>query len=156
MTELHTDERWLKHRRQVKDGESAIKSVKGMYNDPQRPAELYGFWQTEPFRLKLTENGKIPFNKYGNIEIFNGPLPKECCYVNLPKTVTICRRLDIEFVQAVVGFEKNRSGSYPITKGVVIFKSDYAKVKAESAKVEEIMDKRRAERETKVAKKAWK
>ena len=51
VSELHTAERWLKNRRQVKDGEEPIKAVTGMYNDASRVAELFGFWQTKPFRL---------------------------------------------------------------------------------------------------------
>lgn len=43
-TELHTIERWFKSRREVLPGERPIKAVTGMYNDPKRVAELYGFW----------------------------------------------------------------------------------------------------------------
>ena len=44
VTELHTSERWLKHRREVKPRERPVKSVTGMYNDPNKTAELFGFW----------------------------------------------------------------------------------------------------------------
>ena len=40
--------------------EPAYKRVKGLYNDPERMAELYGYWQTVPYVCKLTEDGKIP------------------------------------------------------------------------------------------------
>jgi hypothetical protein len=33
LTELHTQERWRKHSRQVKPGEEPYKQVKGLYND---------------------------------------------------------------------------------------------------------------------------
>ena len=34
--------------------------MKGLYNDPERMAELYGYWQTIPWKNELTEDGKIP------------------------------------------------------------------------------------------------
>lgn len=42
------------------DGEEPIKQVKGLYNDPNRQAELFGYWQTRVFKIALTEEGKIP------------------------------------------------------------------------------------------------
>ena len=60
--------------------------------------------------MTLTEDGTIPKNSYGNIETFNGPLPEECCHVIVPKAVTICKRLNIDYVQAVTGFEKAPTG----------------------------------------------
>lgn len=62
ITELHTQERWRKHQRQVKPGETCVKRVKGLYNDPERMAELYGYWETTPFSISLTVDGKIPAN----------------------------------------------------------------------------------------------
>jgi len=60
VTELHTKERWRKLQRQVRQGEEPVKIVKGLYNDGERMAELYGYWQTERFVNALTEEGKIP------------------------------------------------------------------------------------------------
>ena len=122
VTELHTAERWLPLSRKVKNGEKPIKKVTGMYNDKTRLAELYGFWQTEPWKLTLTEDGHIPQNRYGNIETFNGPLPPECCHVNVPRAAQLSKKLGIEHVPAVVGFELGGRGQYPLVKGVVIFK----------------------------------
>lgn len=102
-----------------------------MYNDKNRLAELFGFWQTDPFKLTLTADGHIPMNKYGNLETFNGPLPPECRYANLPKIIPVCKKLQCEYVPAVIGFEIARGGSHPVVKGVVMFKTDYKKVKEE-------------------------
>lgn len=101
-----------------------------MYNDPQRVAELYGFWQTSAFMLELTDEGKIPRNKYGNLEIFNGPLPDECKWVDFPKVIKACKQLKVEYVPAVVGFEKGGAGfSHPLLRGVVVFREDVEKIK---------------------------
>ena len=67
-----------------------------------------------------TEDGHIPKNKYGNIEIFNGPLPKKTCWVqHIPKIMDICRKLKVEAVVAVVELKR-----YPVKKGAVIFWKD--------------------------------
>ena len=84
VTELHTPERWLKYRREVKPRERPVKSVTGMYNDPNKTAELFGFWQTRPYKLQLTPGGRIPRNAHGNIEMFTGPLPPETCLIDVP------------------------------------------------------------------------
>jgi hypothetical protein len=44
----------------VKDGEEPYKNVKGLYNDPEKQAELYGFWQTDVFVNKITTDGQLP------------------------------------------------------------------------------------------------
>ena len=118
-----------------------------MYNDKNRLAELYGFWQTEPWKLTLTEDGHIPKNRYGNIETFNGPLPPECVYVNCTRSIPLSKKLGIEFVPAVIGFELGSRGQYPITKGVVIFKEDEASLRAESHKWDIEAAKREAKKE---------
>ncbi len=137
VTELHTEERWKKHSRQVRTNEKPVKKVKGLYNDPERVAELYGFWQTDPFKLTLTADGKIPVNKYGNIEVFNGPLPEGCVHVYLPKALVVCKKLGLEHVPAVVGFEKTQGRSHPMIAGVVTFKKNVKIIEEAASKMEE-------------------
>ena len=75
-------------------------------------------------------------NQYGNLEMFNGPLPPECCWVDVPRAKQICKKHDIEFVVAMWGFEKKGGGfSVPLTKGVVVFKKDATKLKEEAEAV---------------------
>jgi hypothetical protein len=136
VVELHTAERWLKYRREVIPDEHPTKIVKGMYNDPQRPAELYGSWQTRPYKQTLTSTGQIPRNKYGNIELFNGPLPEETQWLNLPKIFTVCKKLNAEYVPAVWGFEKGAGGfSHPLVKGAVVMRKDVGKIFKECARI---------------------
>ena len=136
VVELHTPERWLKYRRMVLESEEPVKVVKGMYNDPSKLAELFGYWQTTFYKLELTPDGKIPRNKYGNIELFNGPLPDECKWIDLPKLYQVCKRLQVECVPAVWGFEKGpRGGSYPQIRGGVVLKEDVSRITEECARL---------------------
>lgn len=45
---------------------------------------LFGYWQTKKFKNELTADGKIPVNDYGNLEVFNGPLPPGTVHVAVP------------------------------------------------------------------------
>ena len=127
-----------------------------MYNDKSRLAELYGFWQTKPFKLTLTKDGHIPKNAFGNLETFNGPLPPECCYVNSTRCMPLAKKLGIEYVPAVVGFELGGRGSYPLVRGCVIFRKDEFELRSESRKWEEEAAKREEKKEKEAAKNAWK
>ena len=35
-----------------------------------RPLEIFGFWQTDVYEAPPAENGKVPRNEYGNVELF--------------------------------------------------------------------------------------
>ena len=64
-------------------------------------------------------------NEYGNIELFNGDLPSSTCWVNLPKVMSICKKLEIEAVPALIGFDKLSDGrSVPVISGAVCFEKD--------------------------------
>ena len=84
----------------------------------------------------MTDDGHIPQNRFGNIEIFNGPLPPECCYVNVVKSIPLSKKIEIEYVPAVIGFDMSGKGNYPVIRGVVIFRKDEEKLRKESLKWE--------------------
>lgn len=58
---------WKKNGRQIKQGEEPYKEVETVHSKSY--VKVYGEWQTEPYSLSLTENGKLPKNQYGNIEV---------------------------------------------------------------------------------------
>lgn len=75
-------------------------------------------------------------NQYGNIEIFNGPLPEGTVHVDLPRAAQICRKLGIHHVPAVVGFEKGGHGkSHPCISGVVTFSKHIGEIEDEFKRI---------------------
>lgn len=64
----------------------------------------------------------------------------------------MCKKLQIEFVQAVVGFEKGAGGSHPMIKGVVIFKKDKKGLLGAVEEFQELQKKKEEEKEIKMAK----
>lgn len=49
-----------------------------------RPLEIFGFWQTDVYEAPPAENGKVPRNEYGNVELFKPwMLPKGTVHLPL-------------------------------------------------------------------------
>jgi hypothetical protein len=57
-------------------------------------------------------------------------LPAECCWVNVPKGKALAKKLKIDFVPAMIGFERisGTNMSHPIVKGLVVLKTDREKL----------------------------
>ncbi|KAK6747092.1 hypothetical protein RB195_000370 [Necator americanus] len=124
---------WIKMARSVKEGEKAYKVVKARSN-PRIPAEqreqryldVFGFWQTEPFRPPKVENGRIPRNEFGNVYMYQPTMcPIGAVHLRLPGLPSIARRLGgLECVPAVVGWEFNSCSNFPIIEGACVLEKD--------------------------------
>jgi xeroderma pigmentosum group C-complementing protein len=74
---LHSRETWVKEAKVVKLHEKPYKIVKTMKYDRSKnklirdiPLELFGIWQTKDYEPPIAENGLVPRNGYGNVELF--------------------------------------------------------------------------------------
>ena len=89
---LHTAEQWKRLRRKVKKGEEPIKITKGNYNDKTKMARLYAAWQTEVYHIKLNDDGTLPENDYGNIEVFKpSDLPEGTTHLEVYGAKALCK-----------------------------------------------------------------
>lgn len=127
---LHTVEQWRRLRRKIKPGETPLKITKGNYNDKSKMARLFAPWQTEIYHIKLNDDGTIPTNEYGNIEVFRpSDLPKGTTHLEIFGAKALWCKLGIEYKAAVTGFSLGSNGNhYPIIKGVVVHTKDLEKV----------------------------
>ena len=75
---LHSRDIWLKKAKTVRLNEKPFKIVKsrpkydrlsGTYLS-DLPLELFGYWQVEDYKPPKVENGVIPRNAYGNVDLF--------------------------------------------------------------------------------------
>ena len=84
--------------------------------------ELFGLWQTEAWAPPAAENGIVPKNERGNVEVppFAKCLPGGTVHVNVPRAFAACRRLEVDFAPALIGFEPGRGGMLPKIEGVVV------------------------------------
>ncbi|KIW18738.1 hypothetical protein PV08_03027 [Exophiala spinifera] len=160
-----TAESWHKEGRRPKEGEAPLKlvPVRAVTLARKREAEdyerrtgekqtqgLYSWDQTEYIIPPPIENGVIPKNAYGNIDCFvPSMVPKGAVHVPLRGTVRICKKLEIDFAEAVTGFEFGNKMAVPVITGVVVAKEN------EKAVIEawtEFNEKQRQKEETKMEK----
>ena len=131
-----TGESWHKEGRQVKPGERPMKMVpvravtlmrKREVEEAQRDSGeklkqgLYSLDQTEWIIPPPIENGVIPKNAFGNMDCYVPTMvPKGAVHIPLKGTMKICKRLGIDYAEAVTGFEFGKQMAVPVITGVVV------------------------------------
>ncbi|EAW14029.1 Rad4 family protein [Aspergillus clavatus NRRL 1] len=129
-------ESWHKEGRQIKVGEAPLKRVpiravtllrKREVDELERetgekPKQgLYAKYQTEYIIPPPIRDGIIPKNDYGNIDCFvPSMVPRGAVHIPWPGTVRICKKLGIDFAEAVTGFEFGSKMAVPVIQGVVV------------------------------------
>ena len=81
--------------------------------------DLFGYWQTKMFEPPFAENGRIPRNEFGNVELFQPcMLPIGCVHIKgCPNLNRCCRKLNLDCVAAVVGFDAHGGFSHAVMDG---------------------------------------
>ncbi|KAK5080568.1 hypothetical protein LTR05_008511 [Lithohypha guttulata] len=135
-----TAESWHKEGRVPRAGEAPMKyaPVRAVTLTRKREAEehlirtgekqmqgLYSEEQTEYIIPPPIKDGHIPKNSYGNIDCFvPSMVPKGAVHLPLKGCVRLCKKLEIDFAEAVVGFEFGNKMAVPVIQGVVIAKEN--------------------------------
>jgi xeroderma pigmentosum group C-complementing protein len=154
---LHSKSRWQREMRKVKKGEQSVKKVISILGNNDTLVDLYGFWQTEPYDTSIQQDGSLPRNDYGNFELFNGIIPEGTVHIELPGLPKICKKLGLEFVETVVGFEKSKTGhSHIIKGGILAHKRDHDAIVEAFEKYKDEIMKKEAEKAKKEVLKLWK
>lgn len=79
------------------------------------PLELFGIWQTKDYEPPIAENGVVPRNGYGNVELFKpSMLPINTVHLRLPGLNRVCKKLGVDCAQAVVGFDSTGGWPFPV------------------------------------------
>ena len=131
-----TSESWHKEGRAVKPGEQPLKNVpvRAVTANRKREVEeaerdgggklmqgMYARYQTDWIIPDAIQNGVIPKNAYGNIDCFvPSMVPEGAIHIPLRSTVRVCKRLGIDFAEAVTGFEFGNRMAVPVLTGVVV------------------------------------
>lgn len=129
-------ETWHKEGRRVKVGETPLKLVpiravtmnrmreveEALRETGEKPKQgLYARYQTEYIIPPPIKDGKIPKNEYGNIDCFvPSMVPKGAAHVPWSGTVRVCKKLGLDYAEAVTGFEFGSKMAVPVIQGVVI------------------------------------
>lgn len=87
---------------------------------------LFSHAQTEWIIPAPIENGIIPKNEFGNIDLYvDSMLPKGGVHIPMRGIPKICRRLGFDFAEAVTGFEFGNRIAVPIVTGVVVAEENF-------------------------------
>lgn len=168
-----TGESWHKEGRQLKPHQTPLKMVpiravtltrKREVEEAQRDGGgeklkqgLYAWDQTEWIVPPAIVGGVIPKNAYGNMDCFVPTMvPEGAAHVPLRSTAKICKRLGIDFAEAVTGFEFGKQRAVPVITGVVVAEEHEALVRREWEKDEEERRIKEEGKREKVALAMWK
>ena len=129
-------ESWHKEGRQIKVSQAPLKRVpiravtllrKREVDELERetgekPKQgLYAKFQTEHIIPPPIRNGVIPKNDYGNIDCFVPRMvPRGAAHIPWSGTVRVCKKLGIDYAEAVTGFEFGSKMAVPVIEGVVV------------------------------------
>nr|KAF6311459.1 XPC complex subunit, DNA damage recognition and repair factor [Myotis myotis] len=166
---LHSRDTWLKQGRVVRLGEVPYKMVKGYSNrarrarlaEPQLQDQndlgLFGKWQTEEYQPPVAVDGKVPRNEFGNVYLFlPSMMPVGCVQLNLPNLNRVARKLGIDCVPAVTGFDFHKGYSHPITDGYIVCEEYKDVLLAAWENEQALIEKKEKEKREKRALENWK
>lgn len=131
-----TVESWHKEGRAINSGEQPMKMVpvravtlirKREMEEVQRETGeklkqgLYSIDQTDWIIPPPIEDGVIPRNAFGNMDVYVPTMvPKGAVHIPLRGTAKICRKLNIDYAEACTGFEFGKQRAVPVLTGVVV------------------------------------
>lgn len=107
--------------------------------------DLYGYWQTKAYDPPYAENGRVPRNEFGNVELFQPQmLPHGCVHLRgMPNLNRVCRKLKFDCAAAVVGFDAHGGFSHAVYDGWVVC-AENRDVIVDAYRQEEIEARKRA------------
>eukprot|EP00002_Diphylleia_rotans_P026619 TRINITY_DN5316_c0_g1_i1.p1 TRINITY_DN5316_c0_g1~~TRINITY_DN5316_c0_g1_i1.p1 ORF type:complete len:770 (+),score=146.43 TRINITY_DN5316_c0_g1_i1:65-2374(+) len=122
---LLSKEKWRRKGRIVMEEQQPIKKQTARhvtsYINATGDLELFGLWQTEPYIPPPVVEGKVPRNRFGNVEAYpEMPLPIGSVHIKLPGIAAIAKKLEIDSAPALTGWEVRRDRKYPVIEGVVV------------------------------------
>lgn len=139
-----TGESWHKEGRALKAGQVPMKLVpvravtltrkreveEAERDSGEKPKQgLYSRDQTDWIIPPPIENGVIPKNAYGNMDCYVPTMvPKGAVHIPLRSTARICKRFEIDYAEAVTGFEFGNKRAVPVITGVVVAAENENKV----------------------------
>ncbi|RFU82146.1 xeroderma pigmentosum group c-complementing [Trichoderma arundinaceum] len=117
---------------------------------------LYSFDQTDWIIPPPIKDGIIPKNEYGNIDLFAEHMcPKGAVHVPFRGVGKVCKRLGIDYAEAVVDFEFGHRMAVPVIQGVVIAEEHHDRVMVELEKDEAERLRKEDEKRRKAALGKW-
>ncbi|KAH6685960.1 DNA repair protein rhp41 [Plectosphaerella plurivora] len=164
-------ETWHKQGRAPRAGEQPLKRVPYRAATTNRRRELaeaealsgekmlqglYSFEQTEWIIPPPIKDGVIPKNGYGNIDLFAEHMcPEGAVHIPFRGAAKVCKRLQIDYAEAVVDFEFGHRMAVPVIQGVVCAEEYHDQVMEEISKDEAEKTRKQDEKKRKEMLRLW-
>jgi xeroderma pigmentosum group C-complementing protein len=135
-------------KREIAEAEAASgeKMLQGLYSRDQTD------WIIPPPIV----DGRIPKNGYGNIDVYvPSMVPEGAVHIPRRRTKEICRKLGIDYAEAVTGFEFGARMAIPIITGVVIAEENEEMVMEQWERDEAERARKEDEKRTRAALGMW-
>ncbi|KAF9762028.1 hypothetical protein IL306_003584 [Fusarium sp. DS 682] len=117
---------------------------------------LYSWEQTDWIIPSPIKDGVIPKNEYGNIDLFAEHMcPEGAVHVPFRGAMRVCKKLQIDYAEAVVDFEFGHRMAVPVIQGVVIAQENHDMVMKELEKDEAERARKEDEKRRKKALAQW-
>ncbi|KAK1834246.1 hypothetical protein QBC39DRAFT_431678 [Podospora conica] len=171
VVQVKSAETWRKQGRAPKAGEEPLKRVPYRAATTNRRREiaeaeretgakvlqgLYSEDQTDWIIPPPIEGGVIPKNEYGNIDLFVKRMcPEGAVHLPYRGAGRVCKRLGVDYAEAVVGFEFGNRMAVPVIHGVVVAKEHQDRVIEELAKDDAERARKEDEKKRKVVLGTW-
>jgi xeroderma pigmentosum group C-complementing protein len=84
-----------------------------------RYINYFAWWQTKELSMSLNPDGSIPKNAYDNFEAMNG-IPDGTVHVPIKGIKAACKKMDIDWAEAVVDFDYSAGFPRPVLLGVIV------------------------------------
>ncbi|KAK0744975.1 hypothetical protein B0T21DRAFT_95887 [Apiosordaria backusii] len=152
VVQVKSAETWHKQGRAPKPGEQPLKRVPYRAATTNRRREiaeaematgekvlqgLYSYDQTDWIIPEPIQDGKIPKNEYGNIDLFVPTMcPEGAVHIPYRGAMRVAKRLGVDYAEAVVDFEFGHRMAVPVIQGVVVAEEYYDRMMEELEKDE--------------------
>ncbi|KER24300.1 hypothetical protein T265_07987 [Opisthorchis viverrini] len=98
-------------------------------SDPTPPTvDIYGSWQVEDYQPPVAQDGVVPRNEHGTIDLFKpSMLPIGCAHLCLTGIQHVAKKLGVDCAPAVIGWTFHGAGwAVPQVHGYVVCKENVA------------------------------
>ncbi|VUC33411.1 unnamed protein product [Clonostachys rosea] len=117
---------------------------------------LFSKEQTDYIVPPPIKDGIIPKNEYGNIDLFVEHMcPEGAVHVPFREAIKVCKKIGIDYAEAVVGFEFGHRMAVPVIQGVVIAEENHEMLMEELEKHEVERQRKENEKRRKAALGKW-
>ncbi|KAM0789840.1 hypothetical protein ACM66B_006687 [Microbotryomycetes sp. NB124-2] len=112
--------KWVKART-VTINKKRAEALAQMEGEEAQQQALYAFEQTTLYKPSPVKDGKVPRNKFGNIDLYvPSMLPNGAIHLTSKHAAKCAKALGLDYAEAITGFEFRQRRANPVITGIVV------------------------------------